>query len=239
MEKLVDLTPDDLEVYVDLRGLRGGEHQLTVKGSAPQGVIIDSIYPSQVQVIIDEVITRQMEVTPRLEGEPAEGYVISDVQVEPDSILLEGASRKLVNVEELLAVANVSGIEEDLSITVSLKPVDAHGEEITGLEITPEEVALNVRVYLPEKEVPVEVNMEGELPEGLEIKNIEIDPERVVLSGKEEVLEEIHKVKTVILDLSGEGETFSREIELEVPQGTSLDIEPRVSLMVVIGPVEE
>ena len=244
-ERLVGLTPDDLEIYVDLGELRGGEHQVKVRGNAPYGVEIENIYPSQIQVTIDEIITRQMEVTPQLEGEPVEGYVISDVQVEPESILLEGASRILVNVEELWAVVNISELEEDSDLTVPLKPVDDTGEEITGIEITPSEVEVFVSVdYLEkevpfEKEVPVEVNIEGELPEGLEIKSIEVEPERVVLLGDEELLDEVNKVKTAVLDLSDKEETFSQEIELEVLQGTSLEIEPRASVMVVIGPVEE
>jgi|GEM_PF-2214530 len=238
-ERLVGLTPDDLEIYVDLGELRGGEHQVKVRGNAPYGVEIENIYPSQIQVIIDEIITRQMEVTPQLEGEPVEGYVISDVQVEPESILLEGASRILVNVEELWAVVNISELEEDSNLTVPLKPVDDTGEEITGLEITPSEVDVFVKVDYFKKEVPVEVNIEGELPEGLEIKSIEAEPERVVLLGDEELLEEVNKVKTAVLDLSDKEETFFQEIELEVPQGTSLEIEPRASVMVVIGPVEE
>ena len=238
-ERLVGLTPDDLEIYLDLGGLRGGEHQVKVRGNAPYGVEIENIYPSQIQVTIDEIITRQMEVTPQLEGEPAEGYVISYVQVEPESILLEGASRILVNVEELWAVVNISELEEDSDLTVPLKPVDDTGEEITGIEITPSEVEVFVKVDYLEKEVPVEVNIEGELPEGLEIKSIEVEPERVVLLGDEELLDEVNKVKTAVLELSDKEETFSQEIELEVPQGTSLEIEPRASVMVVIGPVEE
>lgn len=238
-ERLVGLTPDDLEIYLDLGGLRGGEHQVKVRGNAPYGVEIENIYPSQIQVTIDEIITRQMEVTPQLEGEPAEGYVISYVQVEPESILLEGASRILVNVEELWAVVNISELEEDSDLTVPLKPVDDTGEEITGIEITPSEVEVFVKVDYLEKEVPVEVNIEGELPEGLEIKSIEVEPERVVLLGDEELLDEVNKVKTAVLDLSDKEETFSQEIELEVPQGISLEIEPRASVMVVIGPVEE
>ena len=238
-ERLVGLTPDDLEIYLDLGGLRGGEHQVKVRGNAPYGVEIENIYPSQIQVTIDEIITRQMEVTPQVEGEPVEGYVISDVQVEPESILLEGASRILVNVEELWAVVNISELEEDSDLTVPLKPVDDTGEEITGIEITPSEVEVFVKVDYLEKEVPVEVNIEGELPEGLEIKSIEVEPERVVLLGDEELLDEVNKVKTAVLDLSDKEETFSQEIELEVPQGTSLEIEPRASVMVVIGPVEE
>lgn len=238
-EKLVGLTPDDLEMYLDLAGLGAGDHQLRVKGSAPQGVQIDSIYPSQVQVVIDEIITRQMEISPRLEGEPAEGYVISEVIIDPDNVILEGGSRKLVYVEEVWAVVDISQVEEDFSKTVELLPVDGKGERLEGLEISPENVEVFIGVHYPEKEVPVEVNFEGELPQGLEIEGIEIDPERVFLHGKEELLEEIQGIKTLPLDLSEREGTFSREIELEVPQGVSVEGDPRVTVMVMIRSVEE
>ena len=238
-EDLAQLMPDDLEIYVDLRELREGEHKLAVRGEAPSGIKIEKIFPSEVKVEIDEVITRQMEIKPIISGEPADGMVVDDIQLEPSNVIVKGTSNNLFKVEEVWAVIDVEGETGDITKTVTFKTVDRVGREVTGLELTPEEVEVSVNIDYAKKEVPVEASLKGDLPKGLTIKEVKAQPETVVLSGLKERLKEIEVIETLEIDLKGREKTFTKEIELDIPEGTSLETDTSISVMVLIGSIDE
>lgn len=238
-EDLAQLMPDDLEIYVDLRELREGEHKLAVRGEAPSGIKIEKISPSEVKVEIDEVITRQMEIKPIISGEPADGMVVDDIHLEPSNVIVKGTSSNLFKVEEVWAVIDVEGETGDITKTVTFKTVDRVGREVTGLELTPEEVEVSVNIDYAKKEVPVEASLKGDLPKGLTIKEVKAQPETVVLSGLKERLKEIEVIETLEIDLKGREKTFTKEIELDIPEGTSLETDTSISVMVLIGSIDE
>ncbi len=238
-EALAALTPDDLELFVDLRGLRKGEHVLPIKGRVSSEVKIDKIFPAKITVVIDEVITRQIEVKPVINGEPAAGLITSDVIIEPLHVVVKGTSGKLSQVEEVWVIIDVEGAEEGIKKTVPAAAVNSEGQEVTGLELMPEEVEVYVHIRYPEKEIPVQVIMSGELPEGFEIMEIQVQTETVILTGLQGLLDEVEVIKTLPVDLSERQETFSTEVEFEVPEGTSLKNGAKVIITVVIEPVEE
>lgn len=239
-ETLVTLAPDDLELFVDLRGLKKGEHLLPVKSMVPSGVRIDKISPAKIKVVLDEIITRQVEIKPVIEGEPAAGLVISDVTIEPLNVVLKGTSGKLTRVEEVWVIINTEEAGEGiLQKNLPVTAVNNAGQEVTDLQLIPEEVEVHVEICYPEKEVPVQVILGGELPEGFEIKEIQIQAEKVVLTGLQELLDEVEVIKTKPVDLSERHETFRAEVEYEVPEGTSLKNKTKALITVAIQAVEE
>ncbi len=238
-EDLDRLMPDDLEIYIDLRDLREGEHLVAVQGEVPPEIKIENISPDKVKVVIDEVITQQMEAKPVISGKPAEGMIVEDVQLEPPNVIVKGTSSNIFKVEEVWAVVDVEEEEGDINRTVPLKAVDRMGGEVTDLELTPEEVEVFVNIDYARKEVPVEVSLKGDLPEGFTIKEVEVQPESVLLSGSKERLEEIEVIETREVELSGREGTFAEEIELHVPEGTSLEWDKRVSVVVLIESIDE
>lgn len=238
-EDLAAITQDNLDIYVDLSGLREGEHVVRVRSSVPPDVKIQKISPSTVTVVIEEVITSQMEVMPVMMGEPGEGLITGEVTVEPQYVLLEGTRSILSQVNEVLVMIDVEGADSEFRRAYPVTAIDTQGREVKGLVMDPEVVEVYVDVHEPEAEFSIEVVWEGELPEGLEVKEVAVKPKTVFLTGLQEVLDILETVKTFPINLTDQEESFTYEVDLDVPQGTSLKNDSKILVNVVIGTAEE
>lgn len=238
-EDLADITLDNLDIYVDLSGFREGQHTVRVRSSVPPDIKIQKLSPSSITVVIEEVVTSQMEVIPVLKGEPGEGLIAGEVTVEPQNVLVKGTRNVLSQVNEVVVMIDVDGAVSEIKGAFPVTALDAQGREVDGVEIEPEEVEVYVDVQLPEAEFFIEVVWEGELPEGLEVKEVSVEPKIVTLSGLRENLEMLETVKTFPVNLTDREESFSYEVDLEVPQGTSLKKDSKILVNVVIGTADE
>ncbi len=238
-EALAEIAPDELEIFVDLSGLREGEHVVQVKSIAPPDLRLQKITPSRITVVIEEIITSQMEVIPVLIGEPLEGFLAGEVTVEPQNVLIKGSRSQHSLVDEILVIISVDGNNSDINKRYPLKVVDGQGREVEGLEIQPAEVDVYVNVHLPEAQFPIEVVFEGELPDGLEIIEVTVQPQNVFLIGPKAILEDIGTVKSLPVSLKDREVSFTYEGELEVPPGTSLKTDGNILVNVVIGTADE
>lgn len=240
-EDLADLTPDELNLYVDLGGLREGAHLLTVKGEPPAGVRIHNISPNKINVVIGEIITRQMEVKAILNGDLDPDYIITGVQLEPSTVIVQGTRAVLSLLEELWGIIDVDGVDTSLRKSIQVMAVNRGGEKLEGLEINPGEVDARVEVNYPEREVAVEVVFSGELPPGFEAGEVALNPDLVTLVGPGRTLEEIDKLQSVPVDLTGREESFYTSLEIQLPQGTSLRgiSRPTARVEIIVPPAGE
>ena len=62
------LTPAHLEAYVDLGGKKEGRHEVRINAEAPRGLSVVSIEPARATIILENLITKQMNVKGSLEG---------------------------------------------------------------------------------------------------------------------------------------------------------------------------
>src|SRR5215470_1948343 len=76
--KLDDLTSLDLVATVDITDQRAGERILRLADKAqitlPQGIKIDGFQPSAIPIRLEEIMDRQVDVQPKLEGKPDDGF---------------------------------------------------------------------------------------------------------------------------------------------------------------------
>src|ERR1051325_6495469 len=81
--KLDDLSALDLVATVDISDQRAGERILRLADKAqitlPQGIKIDGFQPSAIPIRLEEIVSRQVTVEPRLEGKPANGFEVYSV----------------------------------------------------------------------------------------------------------------------------------------------------------------
>lgn len=238
-EDLANITPENLDIYVDLSGLGEGEHTVRVRTSIPPDVRIQDISPSSINVVIEEIVTSQLEVIPVLMGEPGEGFITGDITVEPQYVMVEGTRNVLSQINEVVVMIDLEEAVEPIRDSFPVTALDAQGREIEEVETEPEAVEVSVDILLPEAEFPIEVVWEGELPEGFEIVEVSVQPRRLTLSGLREILDAIEAVKTLPIDLTDREESFTYEVEPELPEGTSIKNDSKIVVNVVIGTVEE
>src|SRR5678810_1462343 len=88
--KLDDLSSLDLVATVDISDQRPGERVLRLADKAqitlPQGIKVDGYQPSAIPIRLEEIVERQVEVEPKLEGKPADGFEVYGVSPSKGSV---------------------------------------------------------------------------------------------------------------------------------------------------------
>ncbi|MBJ8192948.1 hypothetical protein JDS79_40110, partial [Bacillus cereus] len=71
---LTSAMPEDYRVSLDLTGLGEGKHDIDLTYVMPKGIQLVSMVPSRVTVEIEEMQTKEMDVSIKTTGTPAKGY---------------------------------------------------------------------------------------------------------------------------------------------------------------------
>jgi YbbR domain-containing protein len=145
-ETINRVNPFDVSVQVDLRQAEAGVHEVNLAAdnvSLPQGLRVDRLQPSSVEVTLDRLVSAQLPVEADVRGEPAAGATRGEVEVVPPAVTIIGPESQLQNLKTLkTGVVSLEGHALSFEETV---PVIAP-ENVAVREIQPSRV--NVRVPL-------------------------------------------------------------------------------------------
>lgn len=144
---LRNLAQDDLRVPLDLtRAVPGRKISRVllpdnVQG-VPSGAAVDSIEPNQVALSVERKISRQIRVSPRLEGSLAAGYHMADFETKPDMVTLEGAESEVSRIS-LAYTEPILLHGKDTSFTV-IANLSLDSPRVRVLEPQPIEVTVRI-----------------------------------------------------------------------------------------------
>jgi YbbR domain-containing protein len=186
--KLVDPPPTEVSITVSgpktqidaLRGSDMGTVQLDLHTgfestvaikpelfTIPAGLQLDEIFPAQIEVRWDDIITRKIPVELRRSGEPASGYFLKGpIVVKPDVIDATGPRR----VVELIQAAQTSPLQVDsfkegaFSVALDLQPPPP------SVTFDTEQVTATIELSREEREVSFKVPVEVIGQPNLEVK---------------------------------------------------------------------
>lgn len=119
-----NLTPADISLSVDLRGLSAGVtsfKRLEESLNLPQGLKITRISPSFVDVKLERVRDRDVPVRVILTGEPARGFIVKSFKAIPEKVTVTGAESELKGVSEVVTEGiDLTHVQESFSQTVAI-----------------------------------------------------------------------------------------------------------------------
>ncbi|MGK2906166.1 MAG: CdaR family protein [Desulfuromonadales bacterium] len=120
----VNLSPSDISLSVDLKGLSAGVtsfKRLEESLNIPTGLKITRISPSYVDVKLERVRDRDVPVRVILVGEPAPGFIVKSSKALPEKITISGAESELKGVSEVVTEGiDVTHVQESFSQTVAI-----------------------------------------------------------------------------------------------------------------------
>lgn len=163
---LVNEPPDSLEVRlrgpktlvttlapreVALEGLPKnfveGENVITIRSEAvrvPRGIEVVEVTPHRVRVVLDAMAVRELEVSPRIEGAPAKGFILKRVTSTPARIRMAGPKNELRRLTRVYTVPiSLDGQTASFSTRAMLEPA---GRQIRALDEVPIIVGVEIRV---------------------------------------------------------------------------------------------
>ena len=123
-------------------------------GLIPRGVRVISMQPQELSFRVEPKIQKELYVLAMLAGQPASGYTVTEVNVEPERVLLKGPSRLLLKKETVSTKpVDLSRASESLSKEVALDLDEAVGKmsdirAVTASVVVEEEKAVR-RLTVP------------------------------------------------------------------------------------------
>jgi YbbR domain-containing protein len=174
------ITPSEVQVPVDLGQARPGVQTVSLMPDLieiPFGARVMRVSPASLTLELDRTAERQARVSPRVEGEPAAGFELAGVSVEPEQVVLTGPESHLSALKQVTtAPVSARGLRgphaepahvllEDPLVRVSgrgqvLVRLEIREErarrEIGGVEVTPSSGAGRLQLSPAEVRVTVE-----------------------------------------------------------------------------------
>ncbi len=121
---LKTLREEHIGVVIDLKNSKKGENFFTITQDnirLPKSLIATKISPQTVRLMLEEMLKKEVIVTPVITGSPAEGFLVKGISVTPKSIEIEGPASAVAKIYSIKTEAvDITGINGDLHYSVNL-----------------------------------------------------------------------------------------------------------------------
>jgi YbbR domain-containing protein len=115
-----------------------GENLVPIRTEAvrvPRGIQVVEVNPNRLRVVLDSIMEREIEVSPRVEGTPARGFVVKRVTTSPARVRMTGPRTELRRLARVYTLPiNCEGQSASFTIRAMLEPP---GRQIRTVEETP------------------------------------------------------------------------------------------------------
>ncbi len=220
--KWQSLQPDQFEVYVDLKDLGTGTHEVNVQArSKVNGVSISTISPKKVIVNIEPVITRELPVTVVIQGEPATGFIVGSYKADPATATISAARSIVASIDQITAEVDLNGESESLTRNVELQVANKLKDNVT---VNPTNVGVSVSIVESgrNRTVGIKPNIIGSPKEGYYISAITITPSTITIEGDANVINAINSVNTEEININNVSADKTYDVGISTQSGISL-----------------
>ncbi|MEY3989402.1 MAG: hypothetical protein RI985_483 [Chloroflexota bacterium] len=236
-----------LTFYVDVADKGAGEYELPVQVDwRPEWGYFRSEIRTDQQVItvrLEEVISKVFAPEIETTGLSSDAvYNRSSVLVDPTTEVVVSGPQTLVNQVEgvrLRFAYNASQMGSTESILVV--PVNAQGEQVFGVESTPAQVDVVIRVE-PKfgiRSVVIKPNVIGVVASGYEITGIVADPSTVAIQGDVQTISNTTSIDTDDINVTGLSQTLTQTVALKLNNVSLVDAaNTQAQVRVDIAPIE-
>lgn len=211
----------NIQATVDFSNVRQtGEAKLPINVSNPyHRVNIESMYPKNVIVNIDNLVTIQKDIFVEINGTPKKGYMIDNYQEEPNVISIKGAESDIKQIGRCLAQVNLSLNDRSFKASIPVKILDTRGKDITSMfDLSQKSVDVFVEI-LKIKQVSLSVKFKGNLPSNRIISKIELNPSTINIAGKEDEINQINEIVVGTIDTKTLDRISTFQFDFNIPKG--------------------
>jgi YbbR domain-containing protein len=231
----------DFTVFVDLRNLNMGEHEVLVQVENLYEKLDSKIDPAYIEVNIEEKVTRELRVDPEFNDRLlAENFVVTSMKTNPERIQITGAKSVIESISYVKAtVGEEDGLNKSFTQKASVKVLD---KDLSKLNVTiePAEVEVTVEIEEYSKEIPISLQQAGTIKDGVVINNLTPKTKTIRLYGNKEIIDNLDALM-VPVDVSTLEKSGTMKVKIPVPKGVTkvskeeIDVEADVTP----APVEE
>jgi YbbR domain-containing protein len=234
------MSPGDLVAAIDLRSARAGRRlfQLTPENvRTPFGVEVIQVTPPTIAMLLENGQTREVRVSPSIEGDPAPGYVRGKATVEPQVVMVTGPESAVRQASEAITeTVSVAGARSTVVENVTVGLLDP-----SLRLVSPRPATVRVEVMPAPRERTLSdrpVHLRN-LREGLSAQAIPASVD-VVLRGTREGLTQVNAADvTAFVDLSGLGVgEYSMPVRVEADDRAGVSRVDPINVQVRVAPLK-
>jgi YbbR domain-containing protein len=144
---MTSIKPDQVQVKLDLTKSNVGPNSFTITRetiSLPPGIVLKSVSPTEVEVVLDNLIEKELPVQIDWVGGLPDHFILTEAKLDPETVTVIGGKRILENISTLytekvpLDNLEVEGtIQVNLALTpASLKIAQGSKEKVTITYLT-------------------------------------------------------------------------------------------------------
>jgi hypothetical protein len=109
---------------------------------APRGVEVVEVSPRSFRLQVEALVQREVQIQPRLEGDPQPGFVVRQVQLEPRAVKIAGPRSEVRGVAEAYTMpVSVEGRAAGFSARTALEPI---GQQVRFVHEGPVRVSIDI-----------------------------------------------------------------------------------------------
>lgn len=219
------VTADVKELYLD------SQIPLEVKINGYEGLYEDAVTtPRNLQVQIEDNVSKTFNITPIAVGEVRDGYVLGKLNSQPESLTINGPESQVKKISKVTAEVDVSGLSDNTTLEATLVIYDDDGEVIDQSRLGNNlgNFGVNVEVVLYKtKLVPITVDVSHvSLADGYSISAVKLTPEEIEVAGPKNTMNEFEMVQIPASEFYGKdvsGKTdFTVDVTNYLPTGIQL-----------------
>lgn len=118
------LTAGDVVAVVDLSLARPGHrifHLSPDQVTVPWGIEVLQVTPAEVPLEFEQSESRSVPIVPNVDGQPADGYVVDKISVEPAAVTVVGPKSAVAQLKEAMTeVVSVAGAQRTVKESVAI-----------------------------------------------------------------------------------------------------------------------
>ncbi|NLK37474.1 MAG: hypothetical protein GX299_05265 [Epulopiscium sp.] len=207
--------------------------------AAGTGFEIISRTPSILTLSLERLISVQKIIEPEFTGTTAQGYVLTDMSLNPETVKISGPESLIDQITTVKAVINSTELQESISTTVVPLAYDAKGNVINKVHISPSQVTASLGIYHMDT-LSLSASTEGEVRQGYVVGKISCSPSTVEIIGSKEALSQYKQMVLPPVDITDATKTVIKTFSLRnlLPDGILLksDNSGLVQVMIEVNP---
>lgn len=233
----------DFRATIDLTNVRpdGQPVSVPVRVTAlDPSISIISVTPATIQVVLERSATKDVPVAV-VRGPAPDGIDVGEVTADPETVTVRGPASAVARVVRAQVSVALDPKGFDVDREIEAVPVDANGDPVTGVDVEPATVHVQIPL-LTNKEsrtLPVNPVIAGVPAPGFRITGVAVTPLAVTVEGEAEQLASLVTIDTAPISVAGATATVAQSLALAPPQGISVTGSGTVRVTVTIEAVTE
>ncbi len=219
---VISYSLEDIVASVDVSGItESGRHHLSVSVTTPEGCTLKGVYPTSIEVYVDELSTKTIPVKVNITSvQYDQSITLGALTPDVSAVTISGPVSVIEAAQTAVVDLDLGTVTTSLSARGELKVVTGEGIAIDNpyLTISQSSVGVSVPVYV-ERDLPITVETKyGYLNE--ENAEITVEPQKITVRADPKLLADVEALTVATLDETKlTDNSTTRIVSITLPDG--------------------